>query len=64
MVNDKNRVHYNGEEYTLTALAIKLLVEKHGWSENTHANGWRYFAKDGIALSEVRDQIEQMETDE
>lgn len=62
--NDKNKVEYKGELYTVTALAIKLLVETQGWSENTHANGWRYFVKDGTTLSELREKIEQIEHDE
>lgn len=64
VINNKNKVDYNGEIYTVTALAIKLLVEKHGWSENTHANGWRYFVKDGITLSELRDQVEVIDSDD
>ena len=64
VINNKNKVDYNGEIYTVTALAIKLLIEKHGWSENTHANGWRYFVKDGITLSELREQVELIESDD
>lgn len=62
--NNKNKVEYGGELYTVTALAIKLLIETQGWSENTHANGWRYFVKDGITLSELREKVEQIECDE
>lgn len=39
VVDDKNKVEYQGEKYTVSALAVKLLVETQGWSENTHANG-------------------------
>lgn len=62
--SDKNRVEFNGETYSVTALAIKILVEKYGWAENSHVNGWRYFTKDGLALSDLRDRIESTETDE
>ena len=58
--NDKNKVEYLGETYTVSALAFKLLVEVQGWSENTHANGWRYFVKDGITLSELRERVEEV----
>lgn len=64
VVNDKNKVCYNGKEYTVTALARKLLVETQGWSKNAHLNGWRYFVKDGITLSELRRQIESQMVDE
>ena len=60
VVNDKNKVEYCGEGYTVSALAVKLLVEGQGWSENTHANGWRYFVKDGITLSELRERVEEI----
>ena len=60
VVNEKNKVEYLGELYTVTALAVKLLVELHGWSENTHANGWRYFTKDGMTLSQRREEVEEI----
>ena len=52
---------YEGARYSVTALARKLLIEKHGWSENLHVNGWMYFIKDGISLSDLRDRIENTE---
>lgn len=58
VVNEKNKVSYNGEEYSVTALAIKLLIENHGWAESTRANGWQYFVKDGITLSQLREKVE------
>ena len=63
VLNDKNQVEYEGESYSVTKLACKLLIERHGWSENLHVNGWMYFTKDGISLSDLRDSIES-ETDE
>lgn len=60
----KNQVEFDGEPYSVTALAIKILIEKYGWAENSHVNGWRYFTKDGVALSDLRNRIESTETDE
>lgn len=61
VINDKNQVEYEGESYSVTKLACKLLIERHGWSENLHVNGWMYFTKDGISLSDLRDSIENLE---
>lgn len=61
VINDKNQVEYEGESYSVTKLACKLLIERHGWSENLHVNGWMYFTKDGISLSDLRDSIESLE---
>lgn len=58
--DDKNTVEYGGQQYAISALSNKLLVEKQGWAHNTHSNGWLYFLKDGITLAELR---ERMETD-
>ena len=58
VLNDKNQVEYEGESYSVTKLACKLLIERHEWSENLHVNGWMYFTKDGISLSDLRDSIE------
>ena len=62
VVNDKNQIEYEGERYSVTALARTLLVEHFDWAENVHVNGWMYFTKDGISLSDLRDSIEK--TDE
>lgn len=58
VVNNRNRIEYKGVNYSVTELACKLLIERHGWSENLHVNGWMYFTKDGISLSDLRDSIE------
>lgn len=58
VVNDKNQIEYEGANYSVTALARRLLIERYGWSENLHVNGWRYFTKDGITLSDLRENIE------
>ena len=60
VINDKNQVEYEGENYSVTKLACKLLIERHGWSENLHVNCWMYFTKDGISLSDLRDSIESL----
>ena len=62
--SEKNQVEFDGEPYSVTALAIKILIEKYGWAENSHVNGWRFFTKDGVALSDLRDRMESTETDE
>lgn len=58
VVDDKNRLEYENEEYSVTGLAKKILFEKFNWAENLHVNGWRFFTKDGITLSDLRDRIE------
>lgn len=63
VADDKNLVEYQGEKYSVSALALKLLVEKRGWLASSHVNGWRYFSKDGITLSELRERVENRETD-
>ena len=63
VADDKNFVEYQGEKYSVSALAHRLLVEKRGWLASSHVNGWRYFAKDGITLSELRERVENRETD-
>lgn len=64
VVNDKNKVAYEGEQYSVTGLAHKLLVERHGWNENSSVNGWRYFTKNGITLSDLRAAIESESLDD
>lgn len=64
VVNDKNKIEYEREIYSVTALARKLLIERHGWSEDLHVNGWKYFTKNGLTLSDLRDRIKNEESDE
>lgn len=54
----KNRIRFDGAEYSVSGLANKLLVERCGWAENACVNGWRYFTKDGKPLSELRESAE------
>lgn len=64
VLNEKNQIEYDGEFYSVTALACKILVEKYAWSDNLHVNGWRFFTKEGVTLSDLRDRIENSELDE
>lgn len=61
--DNKNLVEYQGDQYSVSALARKLLIEKRGWLDSSQVNGWRYFTKDGITLSDLRERIESYETD-
>lgn len=61
VMNDKNQIEYEGDKYSVTALACKLLIDRHGWAEGVHVNGWQYFTKDGISLSDLRDRLENAE---
>lgn len=64
VLNEKNQIEYNGESFSVTALAKKILIEKFGWNENLHVNGWKYFTKNGITLSDLREKIENAEMEE
>lgn len=59
VLNEKNQIELNGESYSVTALARKILIEQYGWTERLHVNGWRFFTKDGVSLSDLRDRIEE-----
>ena len=57
VLDNKNKVKFNNEEYTVTALAQKILKEKGKYNKNI--NGWRYFSKDGrVALFDLRNIID------
>ncbi len=58
VLNKKNQVEFDGIQYSVTGLARKILFERFDWAENLHVNGWRFFTKDGISLSDLRDNIE------
>lgn len=64
VVDRKNQVEFDGERYSVTGLAKKILIEQYGWSDNIHVNGWRYFTKDGVTLSDLRDDLESADVDE
>ncbi|MFI3166282.1 MAG: GIY-YIG nuclease family protein [Bacillota bacterium] len=59
VIDNKNQIEYEGNIYSVSALGKKLLIEKQNWSENRGVNGWLYFTKDGITLSDLRDMIEK-----
>ena len=62
--NNINKVEYMGETYSVSALAHRILVDKFGWEESSKVNGWCYFTKDGISLSDLRDRLEAVEDEE
>lgn len=61
VLDNVNQVEFEGKAYAVSGLARKLLVERCGWAENTRVNGWRFFAKDGISLNDLRERIERFE---
>lgn len=64
VLNNKNKVDFESEVYSVTGLAKKILIEKYNWQDDLHVNGWRYFTKDGVTLSDLRDQIESEQEEE
>lgn len=64
VLNEKNQVEFERESYSVTALACKILIEKYGWAENLHVNGWKYFTKDAITLSDLREKIESADVED
>ena len=58
--DEKNQVEFEGVQYSVTALAKKILIENYGWAKNLNVNGWRFFAQNGITLSDLRDKIESI----
>lgn len=64
VADKKNKLEYEGQTYSVTGLAQKILRENHGWAENASANGWKFFTRDGITLSDLRDRIESIEAEE
>ena len=64
VLNNKNLIEYQGEQYSVTGLACKILIENFRWAENLHVNGWRYFTKNGMTLSDLRATIEGSSTEE
>jgi len=58
-VNDqKNTVMYEGESYSLSALASKLLTEKRGWPQDSSVAGPKYFSFENEVLSDRRFRME------
>ncbi|GMB11005.1 MAG: GIY-YIG nuclease family protein [Candidatus Improbicoccus devescovinae] len=50
-----NKVKYEGNEYTLSGLAQKLLIEEKGWKDGLTAQGSKYFTYQGSTLLDLRD---------
>ncbi len=59
--DERNKVIYDGLVYSVTGLAEKILKENFGWGENISVNGWKFFTKNGITLSDLRTKIETAE---
>jgi len=59
-----NKVEYEDNEYSLTKLAQKLLVEKCGWKEGVAVAGPRYFTYQGKSLADLRIMQERGGTNE
>lgn len=64
VLDEKNQVEFQGESYSVSGLAVKILTEQYGWADNSHINGWRFFTKDGVTLSDLRNQIENNEIED
>ncbi len=64
VLDNKNKVEFEGERYSVTGLASKILTDRFGWSEHLSVNGWKFFTKDGVALSDLRTAIENSDDDE
>lgn len=56
-VNRKNKVSYNGEEFTISALALKIGRENFGWTGSC-VNGFEYFTFEDETLWNRRKRIE------
>jgi T5orf172 domain. len=56
-----NKVEYEGVEYSLTALAQKLLVEKRGWKEGVSVAGPKFFMYQNNTLADLRNMFENRE---
>lgn len=57
VIDNKNRVKFNDKIYTVSGLAKKILIENFSWQTGIQVNGWRYFAKDGKSLSDLREAV-------
>lgn len=64
VLDEKNQVEYEGVRYSVTGLACKILIERYGWAEGLHVNGWRYFTKNGVTLSDMRDSIDSTDNED
>jgi hypothetical protein len=58
VVDDKNTVSFEGENTTLSALAVKLLTEKYKWAKTSTAQGPKFFTYEGNTLYDIREKME------
>jgi len=59
-----NKIEFEGNEFTLSGLAQKLLVEKRGRSEDASAAGSKFSTYQGNTLADLRNILESGEADE
>ena len=59
-----NKIEYEGNDYTLSGLARKLLIEKQGWRDDASVAGPRYFTYQGNTLADLRNMQEREEAEE
>lgn len=59
-----NKIEFEENEYSLSALATKLLVDKCGRSGDYTVQGPKYFTHQGQTLSDLRKIQERVEVDE
>jgi hypothetical protein len=59
-----SKIEYEGNEYSLSGLASKLLVEKQGWKDTYTAQGPLYFLYQGKTLADLRNLKEQEQSEE
>ena len=59
-LNENNKIEYEGNEYSLSGLARKLLVENQGWKDQRSVAGPRYFTYQGNTLADLRNAQEDI----
>lgn len=59
-----NRIEYEENEYSLSGLATKLLVENYGWLNTYTVQGTLFFTYQGSTLNDLRTLKEQNQSDE
>lgn len=58
VINEKNQIEIKGEISSVSDMASKLLAKLQNKSEKVSVNGWKYFTKDGDILFDLRDRID------
>jgi len=59
-----SKIEYEGNDYSLSGLATKLLVEKQGWKDTYTAQGPLYFTYQGKTLADLRNLQEQKQVED